>query len=83
MRKRNEILKKRVEKCREELKSLGVKKQLYAFALKYPKYIGGNTKEEKEKSKFRLENLWYCRAFDETFTESLEAFVKFKETQKS
>lgn len=75
MRERNIKLKKRVEDSRLELKLLNIKYPRFYFAKKYKKYSG---KEMEDK----LNNLWYCKSFDECFTTELEAFVKFKKVQK-
>lgn len=75
MRDRNAKLKKRVQNSRAELNLLQVKSPRFYFAKKYKKYSG---KEMED----RLNNLWYCRAYDEGFTTELEAFVEFKKVQK-
>ncbi|QQV91454.1 hypothetical protein M1M25_gp023 [Tenacibaculum phage Gundel_1] len=80
MQDRNKKLKDRVINCREKLSNLEIKKPLVKFARKYPRYVKGSTSKEKEKSKTRLRNLFYCKAFDEDFTKHLEVFVEITKT---
>ena len=81
MKDRNKKLKLRVEKVRNTFKSLGFNDQKKEFVMKYPEFVSHKNKEEESSKRERLNNLWYCRVFDEDFTKKLEAFVLFKETQ--
>lgn len=72
MKKINKNLKKRVEKVKEELKSLGFTNSKNDFSRKYSEYLTDT---------IRLDNLWYCKVADEEFTSKLESFLTFKKTQ--
>ena len=62
---------KRVKKCRDELKELGLPSPRYFFALKYKEYNNEN----------RLNNLYYGKIADADFTVKLEAFTRYKITE--
>ena len=81
MKDRNKKLKLRVEKARERLDALNIKSQKHDFGLKYQEYLSDKDVHDRSSKRERLNNLWYCRVFDEDFTKKLEAFVLFKETQ--
>ena len=70
MKEDSKSLKKRVEKVKSKLSSLGFKNSKNDFNVKYPEF---NDEE-------RLNNLWYCKVSDKEFTIKLEAFLTFKET---
>lgn len=82
LKNRNKKLKNRVLESRKELKKLNVFKPIDKFARKFPSYVNGIDKKEKEKSINRLRNLFYCKVFDEDFTAHLESFVEFKKVNK-
>lgn len=68
-----DILRERVEYCRNKLKEIGIRSPMYYFVVKYSEY----SKVDDN----RIENLWYGKSTDETFTEKMEAFTKYKQTE--
>lgn len=81
MNERNKKLKQRVLSCKKILDGLNIKNARVDFAKKYPKYYSSNILTDTSDLKDRLNNLWYCKVFDEDFTKNLESFTKFKQTQ--
>ena len=70
--KNDNILIRRVLKCRKRLKLAGIKMPRHFFSLKYPEY-----KDDQDK----LNNLWYGKVENDEFTKKLESFTTFKEIQ--
>lgn len=81
MKERNKKLKSRVENARKKLDKLDIPNLRNKFKKKYPEYYGGKTQEEIDAKENRLNNLWYCKAFDEDFTRKLEAFLEYLKAQ--
>lgn len=68
MRDRNRKLKIRVLAARKKMDDKGLGSQKKNFAMNFDSH-GSHDSE-------RLNNLFYCRAFDEDFTKDLEAFAE-------
>ncbi|MFK5981509.1 MAG: hypothetical protein QM499_01245 [Flavobacteriaceae bacterium] len=68
-------LKERVDIARKELNNLGVKSARLYFTIKYTEYRPKDNKDVQSIN--RLDNLWYGKTTNDSFTEKLESFVVF------
>lgn len=68
-------LKERVEQCRKDLKELEIKNPKHYFCLKFPEYKPKGKDDTEAINK--IDNLFYGKIQDETFTQKLESFVQF------